>query len=39
MFTDRGMKWTLSDQPEIGHIEGDEEQYVIEVWRGVSETM
>ena len=39
MFTDRGMKWTLSDQPEFGHIEGDEEQYVIEVWRGVSETM
>jgi hypothetical protein len=38
-FTDRGMQWTLCDHPEIGYIEGDEQQYVIEVWRGVSATM
>lgn len=37
-FTDRGMQWILSDHPEIGYVEGDDQQYVIEVWRGVSAT-
>ena len=37
-FTDRGMRWTLNDHPEIGYIEGDGQQYVIEVWSGVSAT-
>ncbi len=37
-FEEGGVKWTRCDKPEFGHIEGDDQQYVIEVWRGVLET-
>jgi hypothetical protein len=37
-FTERGMQWTLCGQSEMVYIEGDDQQYVIEVWSGVPAT-